>query len=119
MHVIVLPLTVVLEYFVARLLSPSTPDISRTCALECGRILTYIIPPDILDGTWTTAMHTLRLRRANDYVLQRCTIFQDENGGCFILLGLAFAIARTAFAIEKSHLSVKDGIGGDNRSGGE
>lgn len=84
----------------------SADDIGSAAGLlECCCIFADIQPPNVLDGTSTTAVNTLSLTRANDGILDARAGLQDEDGSGFISLRLT--LASTGVAIVLEHAAIK------------
>lgn len=79
--------------------------------LEGESVLADRIPPDVLDGAAAHTVNTLGLVRANDGVLEGCTVLEDEDSVRVIALSLATAFDTTAIGLVATVERASDGLG--------
>ena len=108
---------IVLDHLVVRVARAAANDVGRArgagVALDGERVLAHVVPPHVLDGAvLPLAVHALHLVGADDHVLERRALHQNEHGVLVAAFFLAFA--RTVAALVHFHLAIERLAGRDH-----
>lgn len=85
-------------------------DVGVAVALERQRVLAHGRPPHVLDGAAALAVHALDLVLADDGVLERRAVLEDEDGVAVVALGLSGACMLLVRSISVHRIAVSMGV---------